>query len=108
MQRIVMTGLLVRNKKEWKQITDEFNKERFDTPKLIKVFKTLPGNGGEGGRSDVIVDVYDVDVCRLAIHPFHLGGLFSWAEDYIVHNRDIVPKNILRYFAEDKKENDRD
>lgn len=95
MQRIVMTGLLVRNKKELKQVVDAFKEEGFRSPKLIKTFKTLPGEGGPGGRSDIIFDIADIDVSKLAVHPFHLNGLFSWGDDYLANNRDIIPEKVL-------------
>lgn len=95
MQRIVMTGLLVRNKKEFEEVVDAFKEEGFKPPKLIKTFKTLPGKGGLGGRSDVIFDVADIDVSKLAVHPFHLNGLFSWGDDYLANNREIIPEKVL-------------
>lgn len=101
MVRIVMTGLLVRNKKEWKQVEDGFKENGFKAPKLVKQFKTLSGHGGEGGRNDVIADVVNKDVSKLAIHPFHLNGLFSWADDYVANNREIIPKEVLSFLITD-------
>jgi len=92
-----MTGLLVRNKKEWKQVEDGFRDAGFKKPKLIFKFKTLPGKNGSGGRSDIIADVDDKDVSKLAIHHFHLSGLFSWSEDYLANNREIIPTKALEY-----------
>ena len=94
--KMVARGLLVGNDKEWKEIEDEFVKQGFSKPKLIGSFKTLPGQGGKGGRNDVVIDLKDKDIPKMAVHSFHLGGLFSWAEDYIDNSKDIIPDEGMK------------
>lgn len=95
-QKIVMTGLLVEGKAHWKQVEDGFKEMGFGKPKFIGKFRTLPGQGGEGGRSDVVAEVSGKDAMKMATHPFHLTGGFSWAEDYLANNRDIIPAEGLK------------
>ncbi len=104
MQKIVMTGLLVDNKKHLKQLEDGFKKMGFRKPKLIGQFETLPGEGSSGGRNDVVVAVNDKDISRLAVSAFHLNGGFHWVEDYISNHRSIIPASAYKFFDELKGE----
>jgi hypothetical protein len=104
MIKIVMTGLLVETKEHLKQIEDGFKEIGFRKPKLIGKFKTLPGENGAGGRSDVVLAVSDKDVSKLAVHPMHLNGGFSWSEDYVANHRNLIPKTAYKYFDEFNKE----
>jgi hypothetical protein len=100
MTKIVMTGLLVETKEHSRQLEDGFKKMGFHKPNFIGKFKTLAGEGGEGGRSDVVLAVHDKDITRLAVSPFHLSGGFSWAEDYLTNHKSIIPKNAYKFFEE--------
>lgn len=61
-------------------------------------YKTLPGRGGEGGRSDLVFDLSDKHIGHAAIHPWHLSGLFLWADDYYRDNHEIVPTESKALF----------
>jgi len=103
MQKIVMCGLLVENKKHLKELEDGFKEMGFHKPKLIGKFKTMPGEGGVGGRSDIVLAVDRKDINKLAISSFHLGGGFSWSDDYIANHRDIIPHEAYKFFDEIKQ-----
>jgi len=95
--KIVLCGCLCRNHEEEKQIVDGFNEEfKSKNFKVLGSYATLPGHGGEGGRSDVVVEMPDDVVSRAATHPWHLSGLFRWYDDYLASSRSIVPPSALR------------
>ena len=100
MIKIIMTGLLVETKEHLKQLENGFKEMGFHKPKLIGKFKTLPGEGGKGGRSDVVLAVNDKDVGKLAVHPMHLSGDFSWSDDYVVNHRSLIPHKAYKFFDE--------
>lgn len=96
--KVVLTGCLCENDEHKKQITDAF-KEEFDVDvKVLGAYATLPGHGGEGGRSDVVVEIPDSIIPKAAIHPWHLSGMFRWYDDYLDSSRDIVPLEALKKF----------
>ena len=100
--KAVMKGLLVESEEHKQQIYEGFKEMGFHKPIIYGSFKTLAGHGGEGGRSDVVVGFHDKDIGRLAVHPMHLSGDFSWADDYVANNHDLIPPAALRkYFDED-------
>lgn len=99
-QRIVMTGLLIDTAKYLKQLKDGFKELGFGKIKVIGKFKTLPGEGGKGGRSDVVIEVEDKYIGKLAVSPMHLSGGFSWAEDYYANHHRIIPNNACYLFKE--------
>jgi len=100
MQKIVMSGLLLDTADHYKQLEEGFKNMGFAPPKVIGQFKTLPGQGGPGGRNDVVLAVDSKDVPKLAISPFHLSGGFSWAEDYLANNAKIIPPEARKLFQE--------
>lgn len=101
--RIVCTGLLLDTCKQVTELKNIFKSEGFTPPILLTKYKTLPGKGGEGGRSDVILEVADKDISRLAVHPWHLNGLFHWYDDYYANNSIIVPAESKKYFEKETK-----
>ena len=103
-QRIVMYGLMVDTAEHKKQLVEGFEGLGFGTPVLVGQFKTLPGQGGEGGRNDVIIDVDMKAVNKMAVHPMHLSGGFSWVDDYYANHRELIPTEALKYFAGEVKE----
>lgn len=96
--RIVMTALLVETDEHKRQLVDGFKDLGFGVPVVVGTFKTLAGHGGDGGRSDVVIDVPSESVPKMAVHPMHLSGGFSWADDYWANNNDIVPEDAKKYF----------
>jgi hypothetical protein len=103
MLKIVMTGLLVETKEHLKQLEDGFKEMGFHKPKLIGQFRTLSGEGGAGDRNEVVVAVSSKDVGKLAVHPLHLSGGFSWSEDYVANHRSLIPYKAYKYFNELKE-----
>lgn len=103
-QKIVMYGLLVETKEQLKQLEDGFKELGFHKPTLVGTFKTLPGQGGKGGRSDVVVAINNKDIPKLAISRLHLNGGFSWEEDYLANNITIVPSKAYKFFNKFNKE----
>ena len=55
-------------------------------------FKTLAGQGGEGGRNDLLVYIHADDVGKFALWRLQYG--MSWWEDYVVNNASIIPERI--------------
>lgn len=105
-QRIVMTGLLIKNKKkDEKEISDFFQKKGYGKIKIVGEFKTLPGEGGEGGRNDVVAEVESKYIGKLAVSQMHLSGGFSWAEDYYANHHSIIPYNACHLFEGAKGDN---
>lgn len=49
--------------------------------KYIKEFKTLPGDGGEGGRNDVLFYVASEDIGHFAVPRLQAG--IRWLEDVL-------------------------
>lgn len=59
---------------------------------VFESFYTLAGNGGEGGRRDVIFGVHPEDVQGFALPRLQYG--ISWWEDALYNERDIIPSGI--------------
>ena len=93
--KIVMPGLLMRDKAEEKIIVDGFAKAGLKI-KILGQFRTASGQGGSGGRNDVVAVMYNPE--KGAVHPMHLGGLFRWADDYFDNNKGIIPKKAKDEF----------
>jgi len=89
--KAVMYGLLLETEDHKKQLKEGIEKMGFKAPRVLGQWKTLPGQGGEGGRNDVLVEFDDNDIPRLAVNSLHLCGGFSWHDDYIENNREIIP-----------------
>jgi len=96
--RIVCSGLLLKTKKHLQQLEDGFKKLGFGKPKVVGQYETLKGHGGDGGRSDVVLEVDNKYMGKMAVHSFHLSGGFRWADDYWNYNKDIVPENSHKLF----------
>jgi hypothetical protein len=56
-QLIVFRGLRYSGAKDLKSVNDYFEKQGWGTCKFVMKFKTLPGRGGAGGRSDVVMEL---------------------------------------------------
>jgi hypothetical protein len=95
--KIVLTGLLCESEADRQYIIDEFAKEKLPV-QYVGQYKTLAGQGGEGGRSDVVFELEGSAVMRGAIHPWHLSGLFRWADDYYASDHEIVPEDSKEIF----------
>lgn len=55
-------------------------------------FKTLAGQGGEGGRNDVLFYVHDEDIGKFTIPRLAAG--IRWWGDYINNCADITPPDV--------------
>jgi len=74
---------------------ESFMLEHFGTRvKYAEEVKTLPGDGGEGGRNDLFFYVYKDDVGKFAIPRLQVG--IRWWEDVLNNMRDqIYPQEII-------------
>ena len=100
-QKIILTGLLIENEKEdIPQIVAAFANQDLNV-QYVDRYKTLPGQGGDGGRSDLMFEMDMESISRGALHPWHLNGMFRWAEDYYDSSKDIIPTEKIPLFKED-------
>ena len=103
--KAVMMGLDISTPEYRKQLLDMI--KDVGAPHGIKIlgdFKTLAGQGGDGGRSDVVVMFDSRDIGRLAVSPMHLSGGFSWIDDYAHNNGDLIPADAKHLFSDTKIE----
>ena len=90
--KAVFKGLIMETEEHALQLHDGFKELGFHAPVVLGTFKTTSGGvEGEGGRSEVVMLFHNDDVMRLAVHPMHLSGGFSWHDDYLNNNRAIIP-----------------
>ncbi len=101
--KAVFPALLIETPEHKQQLMDGFKKLGFHPPKIFGTFKTLPGKGGEGGRSDVVIGIDNRDVPRFAVSPLRFGQRISWHDDYLVNNRTIIPEQAKSKFFKDVK-----
>ena len=96
MTYIVWTALLYSNK-DITGINEFFAKQGWGQVKYVLQFKTKAGQGGEGGRNDVVfkwATQNDNEVGKFSIERFKWGG-FHWLGDYIANNSGIIPSKVL-------------
>jgi len=99
--KAVMYGLICDTEEHKQQLYDGFKEMGLHAPKIYGTFKTLAGEGGEGGRSDVVVGFHPADIGKLAVHPMHLSGGFSWHDDYWDNHSKLIPEYAKKkYFAD--------
>jgi len=98
--KIVLTGLLLDTDEHKKSLAEGMSEMGFGVPKVIGQFKTLAGQGGDGGRNDVVIEIEDDYVSKYATSAMHLSGGGSWADDYITNNKDIIPPEAMQYFKD--------
>ena len=89
-QKIVITGVAINDKeKDIAEIVDSFRKEGMEV-QYLDHYDTTAGQGGNGGRTDVVLAMTE-GLVKAALHPWHLVGIFRWAEDYFNDSQEIVP-----------------
>lgn len=95
-QYVVWTGLTY-SVSDAKYINSFFKDKNWGKLTYKMKFKTLPGFGGSGGRSDVVFKWSGTsDQLQIfAVGRFNLDGI-SWVEDYISNNRQIIPAEKLK------------
>ena len=82
-----------------KDLEDFFKDEMGTRIKYAEEVTTLPGDGGEGGRTDQFFFVHNDDVGKFAIPRLKMG--IRWWEDVLdnMKGRDqIYPKEILEKY----------
>jgi hypothetical protein len=96
MTYIVLAGLKYSGKQSEDEINKYFKERGWGKVKFKLKFNTLPGFGGEGGRSDVVFHwtAKGSEVGKFSIQRFQIGGI-SWLGDYVNNNRGIIPLNVL-------------
>jgi len=96
-QHIVMQGLLYKGKKDENEINEFFKEKGWGKVKYKMQFKTLPGFGGPGGRTDVVFEWHASgdEFGKFSIGRFGMGANAPrWLEDYLDNNGDIVPESV--------------
>jgi len=67
--------------------------------KFLESVQTLPGQGGEGGRSDVFFKVHDEDLSAFALHRFGIQDPPRWWEDVLNNGGAVIyPQEILKKY----------
>ena len=104
-----------RNEEEWSQIVvfhglllpedqredfEEFCKTQLGAEmKYLDEYTTLPGEGGEGGRTDVMVRIKQDAIPSYAVARFQHGDMTGrWWEDVVDNNKAIIPKETLKQY----------
>jgi hypothetical protein len=79
------------------ELVDFFKDEMNVRIKFMEEVKTLPGDGGEGGRNDIFFYVHDDDIEKFAIPRLKMG--IRWWEDVLNNQRErIYPKEIYEKY----------
>ena len=100
-QHVVLMGLTFDpNNTEHVGDIDKFFKDKgWGKLTYVMQFKTLPGHGGPGGRTDVVFEWSGTsdELGRFSVQRFGFasGDVPRWLEDYITNNEDIIPPSIL-------------
>jgi len=80
---------------------EEFMKSEFNARvKYLEEIKTLPGDGGEGGRNDVFFSVHKDDIGHFSIPRLQYG--IRWIEDVLApgnYNDPIYPERVKEYIS---------
>ena len=95
-QYIIFTGLIYKGIESEKEINEFFKKERWGKVKYKNQFKTIAGQGGEGGRNDVLFKLITKkdEIGKFSVGRFRIGGI-SWLGDYVNNNKKIIPYKEL-------------
>lgn len=74
---------------------EQWVKAHFDGVRVkhLKQITTLPGDGGEGGREDLVFAVHKDDVMKFAVP--RLGFGMRWIEDVIANERINTPGKTI-------------
>jgi hypothetical protein len=91
-QYIVFKGLKYSGQKDEKEINKTFKKKKWGKVKFKTQFKTKAGQGGGGGRNDVVF-LYSGKSSAFYVERFQFG--ISWLGDYVNNNKDIIPEPVL-------------
>lgn len=89
-QLVVWRGTVVGEDKV-KDFTDWMLENGF-TVKYAEEFETLPGDGGEGGRNDLLFYVASEDIPKFSLWRLQYG--MNWWEDYLDNSGEIVPDEV--------------
>ena len=88
---LVLRGLK-NNKATESDANKFFKKEGFGSVKKVMAIKTLAGNGGSGGRSDIVFVLTSPNIMKFGLSPFRFSSGASWGSDYIDNDNDIIPE----------------
>ena len=95
-QLCVWPGTLV-GKDNIEDFEDFFKNEMGVRVKFMEEVKTLPGDGGEGGRNDVLFYIHDEDVGKFAVPRLRMG--IRWWEDVLDNEKDkLYPQEIYKKY----------
>lgn len=74
--------------------------ETFDVRvQMLDEFRTRAGQGGEGGRRDVLFLIHADDISKFAVPRLEYG--ISWWEDYLANSKSIVPPSIKKKYPKE-------
>ena len=102
-QVCIIHGLVFESKEDIDEFVQFILDKTGTRVQYLEQVKTLPGDGGEGGRNDVLFAVHNDDVAKFAVPRFQLGA--RWIEDTLskVNYRDpIYPERIFKYRLHDE------
>lgn len=91
-QLCVWTGCIVGSE-QVNEFTEFMKKEVGVRVVYCEELKTLPSEGEEGGRNDLLFYVHSDDIPKFSIQRFGLDGV-SWWEDALRNWGDIYPYEI--------------
>lgn len=95
-QLCVWRGCIV-GKEKIKEFEESMGKEIGDSRiRYEREYLTLSGQGGEGGRNDLLFWVHNDDIGKFTIPRIQFG--ISWWEDHVTNNRSVIPKDVIESY----------
>lgn len=92
MQTVIWPGTLVGADKT-KEFIEWMSENTNTKVNYLFEFTTLPGNGGDGGRNDLVFRIPNEDVPKFVLTKLAYG--MRWLGDYLQSDSNIVPVSVL-------------
>jgi len=67
--------------------------------KCVDEYETIPNDEYLTVRRDVLFYIHDKDISSFAVKRFGMPGVFSWWEDALNNEGDIIPEDIKEKYA---------
>lgn len=106
MEQFVVWMGVVHAKDDIGSINKLFSKNGWGRLEYVREFNTLRGQGGAGGRTDVVFrwTGSQEQLAKFSTQRFALGvDAPRWLEDYLKNNADIIPRDVYMELSEKKK-----